>query len=115
MGPRCRARTPRVSCSTPPACTTGTGCLVLSHGPRPRTRRPDDLSGHAHRQVIGYLGLALPFMLVQAERLRPNAPSDQWLGNSLSAYYWTGAVSLFAGILAVLAVHLLTYQGYRNE
>ena len=74
----------------------------------------DDLSGHRHRQAIGYLGLALPVLLVQAERMRPNAPSDQWIGDSISAYYWTGAVSLFAGLLAALSLFLLTYRGYAN-
>ncbi len=77
--------------------------------------RPDDLSGHAHRQVIGYLGLALPILLVQLERIRPNAPSDHWSGTSISAYYWTGAVSLFVGLLAALSLFLLTYRGYANE
>ena len=78
-------------------------------------QRPDDLSGHAHRQVIGYLGLALPILLVQAERWRPNAPADLWRGDSISAYYWTGAVSLFVGLLAALSLFLLTYRGYANE
>jgi hypothetical protein len=77
--------------------------------------RPDDLSGHTHRQVIGYLGLALPILLVQLVRLRPNAPSDQWSGDSISAYYWTGVVSLFVGLLAALSLFLLTYRGYANE
>src|SRR5436190_21041172 len=76
--------------------------------------RPDDISGHTHRQVIGYLGLALPIVLVQVVRLRPNAPSDQWSGNSISAYYWTGAVSFFVGLLAALSLFLLTYRGYDN-
>lgn len=77
--------------------------------------RPDDLSGRRHRQVIGYLGLALPILLVQVVRLRPNAPSDHWLGNSISAYYWTGAVSFFVGLLVALSLFLLTYRGYANE
>jgi len=77
--------------------------------------RPDDLSGHTHRQVIGYLGLALPILLVQLVRLRPNVPSDHWLGDSISAYYWTGVVSLFVGLLAALSLFLLTYRGYANE
>ena len=76
---------------------------------------PDDLSGYRHRQVIGYLGLALPILLVQLERLRPNAPSDRWQGTSISAYYWTGAVSLFVGLLAALSLFLLTYRGYANK
>lgn len=81
----------------------------------PPEQRPDDISGHRHRQVIGYLGLALPIMLVQLVRLRPNAPSDQWMGNSISAYYWTGAVSLFVGVLAALSLYLITYRGYAND
>lgn len=77
--------------------------------------RPDDVSGHAHRQVIGYLGLALPILLVAVVRLRPNAVSDEWSSSSISAYYWTGAVSLFVGLLAALSLFLLTYRGYANE
>jgi len=73
------------------------------------------MSGRRHRQVIGYLGLALPMLLVVLVRLRPNAPSDHWSGNSISAYYWTGAVSLFVGLLAALSLFLLTYRGYANE
>jgi hypothetical protein len=78
-------------------------------------QRFDDRSGHRHRQVIGYLGLALPILLVQMVRLRPNALADQWTGDSISAYYWTGAVSLFVGLLAALSLFLLTYRGYANE
>lgn len=83
--------------------------------PPPTGQAPDDLSGRRHRQVIGYLGLALPVALVLLVRWRPNAPSDQWTSGSISAHYWTGAVALFAGLLAVLAVFLLTYRGYANS
>ena len=83
--------------------------------PPNRGERSDDISGHTHRQAIGYLGLALPILLVQLVRLRPNAPADQWSGDSISAYYWTGVVSLFVGLLAALSIFLLTYRGYANE
>ncbi|MEP6508666.1 MAG: hypothetical protein ABJC63_10615 [Gemmatimonadales bacterium] len=86
-----------------------------SQQPSPPDQRPDDISGRRHRQVIGYLGLALPVLLVQLVRLRPNAVSDHWTGNSISAYYWTGAVSLFVGVLAALSLFLLTYRGYAND
>lgn len=90
--------------------------LTASQYPLPTPgQRPDDMSGRRHRQVIGYLGLALPILLVQLVGLRPNAPSDQWSGDSISAYYWTGAVSLFVGVLAALSLFLLTYRGYANE
>lgn len=88
--------------------------IASQYSPPPPGQRPDDLSGRTHRQVIGYLGLALPILLVQLVRVRPNAPSDQWTGDSISAYYWTGAVSLFAGLLAALSLFLLTYRGYAN-
>ena len=88
---------------------------VSPYAPPAPGERADDLSGRAHRQVIGYLGLALPILLVQAARLRPNAPADQWTGDSISAYYWTGAVALFAGLLAALSLFLLTYRGYAND
>lgn len=52
---------------------------------------------------------------MQLVRWRPNLAADAWSGTSISAYYWTGAVSLFAGLLAVLSVFLLTYRGYANE
>jgi len=64
------------------------------------------------RRSGGRLKLSL---LVQLVRLRPNAPSDQWSGDSISVYYWTGAVSLFVGLLAALSLFLLTYRGYANE
>lgn len=86
-----------------------------AYTPSAAGERRDDRSGHRHRQVIGYLGLALPILLVQMQRWRANVSTDQWKGSSISAYYWTGAVSLFAGLLAVLAVFLLTYRGYDNE
>ena len=76
---------------------------------------PDQVSLRRNRQVIGYLGLALPILLVQFVRLRPTAPSDLWSGDSISAYYWTGAVSLFAGLLAALSLYLLTYRGPKND
>ncbi len=77
--------------------------------------RSDDRSGHAHRQIIGYLGAALPILLVASSKLRPNPETDQWVGNSISAYYWTGAVSLFVGLLAALSLYLVTYRGYDNK
>ena len=77
---------------------------VSQYTPPTPGQRTDDRSGHRHRQVIGYLGLALPILLVQFVRLRPNAPSDLWSGDSISAYYWTGGVSLFVGLLAALSL-----------
>ena len=85
-----------------------------SHDAPTPGQRSDDLSGDLHRQVIGYLGLALPILLALLIRVRPNAESDHWVGDSISAYYWTGAVSLFVGHLAALSLFLLTYRGDDN-
>ncbi|MEO8576441.1 MAG: hypothetical protein ABI556_07070 [Gemmatimonadales bacterium] len=89
--------------------------IAAQLSPRPPGQSPDDLSGDRHRQVIGYLGLALPALLGMFARMRPNAETDIWSGDSISAYYWSGAVSLFVGLLAALSLFLLTYRGYANE
>ena len=81
----------------------------------PKSDREDDNSGHAHRQVIGYLGALLPLLLPLTVWLRPGHADLDWAPSSISAYYWSGAVSLFSGVLAVLSVFLLTYRGYDNE
>lgn len=79
-------------------------------------RKIDDLSGHAHRQLIGYLGLALPAVLWIIAGLRPMEGLERWkvLG-SISAYYYTGATAAFVGILVTLGLYLFTYRGYRNK
>jgi hypothetical protein len=78
--------------------------------------RFDDLSTHAHRQLIGYIGLLLPVILVVFAGLRPTDGLERWqLLGSISAYFYTGATSAFVGLLVALAFFLFTYQGYRNE
>jgi hypothetical protein len=77
--------------------------------------RPDDLSDYTHRQLIGYIGLALPFVLYLLAGLR-NPPPNRWhLLDSISAYYYTGAVAAFVGLLVALALFLFSYRGYRNK
>lgn len=76
----------------------------------------DDLSSHAHRQLIGSIGLVLPPLLWLLVALRPIEELHRWepLG-SVSAYYHTGAVSAFSGALVALALFLFSYRGYDNE
>jgi hypothetical protein len=76
--------------------------------------REDDLSSHRHRVVIGALGAALPLLVWLISSLRPaNPPLPEPL-SSISAYYYSGAVAVFTGILAGLAIYFFTYSGYDN-
>jgi hypothetical protein len=79
-------------------------------------RREDDASGHAQRQAIGALGLLLPLLLWGVAGARSVRGIPGWAPlDSVSAYYHTGAVAIFAGVLAAMAVFLFTYRGYRND
>ena len=76
--------------------------------------RPDDLAGNAHRQLIGYIGLVLPLLLIFIAVVRDGV--ERWRSlESISAYYYTGAVAAFVGMLVALALFLFTYRGYANK
>ena len=77
-------------------------------------RRDDDLSSPAHRRLLGYIGLLLPPLLVVMVKLRDGEALWQKL-DSVSAYYYSGAVSAFVGMLVGMALFLFTYRGYRND
>lgn len=78
--------------------------------------RRDDRSDNSHRQLIGYIGLALPIILVALAAIRPMDRGARWaLMYSISAYYYSGAVAAFVGMLVALALFLLTYRGYENK
>ncbi len=85
----------------------------LNSRTNPSTRL-DDLSDHAHRQLIGYIGLILPLILIGLVLLRDGIASWRNL-DSISAYYYTGAVAAFVGMLVALALFLFTYRGYKNQ
>ena len=75
----------------------------------------DDDSTHVHRQFIGYSGMVLPGVLWVMAGWRPTEGLPPWQRlESVSAYYYTGAVAAFVGILAALGVFLFTYRGYKN-
>jgi hypothetical protein len=76
----------------------------------------DDRSSYLHRQTIGALGAALPFLVWLIAGLRPADFSvGRWrLHDSISAYYHTSGVVAFVGVLSALSVRLLTYQGFGN-
>lgn len=76
--------------------------------------RPDDLSTNAHRQLIGYIGLVLPFLLIIIAVIRDG--TERWKSlDSISAYYYTGGVAAFVGMLVALALFLFTYPGFANK
>src|SRR5919109_2908414 len=75
--------------------------------------RPDDLSGDAHRRLIGWIGLLLPALLVVIAIERDGLARWRSL-ESISAYYYTGAVAAFVGMLVALALFLFTYRGFDN-
>jgi succinate dehydrogenase/fumarate reductase cytochrome b subunit len=98
--------------------------LVTLTGPSPdsgsdngsASHERDDLSDNSHRQLIGYIGLGLPIILVLLAAIRPTTNLPRWgILDSVSAYYYTGAVAAFVGMLVALALFLLTYRGYRNK
>jgi hypothetical protein len=80
---------------------------------RPNPARPDDLSGDAHRRLIGWVGLLLPALLVVIAIERDGLARWRSL-ESISAYYYTGAVAAFVGMVVALALFLFTYRGFDN-
>jgi len=80
---------------------------------RPDPARPDDLSGDAHRRLIGWIGLLLPALLVVIAIHRDGLARWRSL-ESISAYYYTGALAAFVGMLVALALFLFTYRGFDN-
>ena len=88
------------------------GVLVVAANQPPSTK---DLSSHGHRQLIGYAGLALPLALPLIANLRPTRGLNFAALDSVSSYYYTGAVAFFTGVLVALAAFLFTYRGYKNR
>ena len=76
---------------------------------------PDHLSQRGHRRLIGVLGLLLPILLYVVAGLRPTDGLRRWdVLTSVSAYYYTGAVGIFVGVLFALSLFLFTYPGYKG-
>ena len=60
------------------------------------------------RKAIGYLGLALPFVLALGNMLL-DKPGIQ---SSLSSYYHTSMRDVFVGVLCAIAVFMISYRGF---
>lgn len=94
----------------------GAATHPAAHGTSPMSERPVDLSTEAHRQLIGYLGLLLPVLLYLVSGVRRTEALPAWTPlDSISAYYYSGAIAVFVGVLFGLALFLLTYQGYSDS
>lgn len=79
-------------------------------------KNEDDRSSYALRQLIGFTGLVFPLFLWIMAGLRPTEGLQSWeLLGSISAYFFTNAVPVFAGILVALGLFLFAYRGYKNE
>jgi hypothetical protein len=97
---------------TPPAKAAGRADFTPSTAPP----GSDDLTGRAHRQLIGSVGLLLPIVIYLIAAVAPNDADAPWqLRWSISAYYYTSAVVAFIGLLVALSLYLFAYEGYRNE
>lgn len=74
---------------------------------------PIDLSHRTHRRLIGVLGALLPVLIYVIAGIRPTEGLPRWdLLTSVSAYYYTGSVAIFVGVLFALSLFLLSYPGY---
>jgi hypothetical protein len=96
-----------------PTKTSGDG--KQPDGPFFAPQPADDLSSHLLRQALGYLGFFLPLLVYVVARWRPvggsptRAPLD-----SISEYYYSGAVAVLTGTLWAMAAFLFTYRGFDN-
>ena len=64
----------------------------------------------ALRQTVGYLGIALPFVLALGAMIF----FGTGIQSSLSSYYHTGMADVFVGTLCVIGVFLLSYRGFER-
>lgn len=80
----------------------------------PKSGRTDDRSNRTHRIYIGMIGLMFPTLITLTVLGRDGLAVWKDL-DSISAYYYTGANALFVGMLFVLGVFLLAYDGYQNK
>lgn len=62
------------------------------------------------RRAIGYLGLALPFVL----SIGGYFVFGKGIQTSISSYYYTGMRDFFVGVLCAIGVFLLSYKGYER-
>lgn len=64
------------------------------------------------RKAIGYIGIALPFVLAFGNLLLPKKPG---MPGSISAYYYTNMGNVFVGSLCAIGIFLFSYRGYDEK
>ncbi|WP_435356575.1 hypothetical protein [Emticicia sp. SJ17W-69] len=64
------------------------------------------------RRAVGFLGFALPIILVLGSVLIGNCQEIQ---SSISSYYHTLMRDVFVGTLCAIALFLFSYKGYAND
>ena len=76
------------------------------------SRDADDLSHQSHRQLIGYLGILLPLILILLAGLRPTPGLPRWepLNSMQRVLLHRSRCTAFVGILFALALFLFTYR-----
>ena len=78
--------------------------------------RQDDKSTQLHRQLVGYVAIALPWVVLLVDKWRPTKELVS-LGrlDSISAYYYTAGIAALVGSLVALTAFFITYRGYDNK
>jgi len=70
---------------------------------------PTVISFKTMRQMIGFLGMALPVLLFVWS---VGITGEHFLLDSISSYYYTNTRDLFVGILCAVSFFLFSYHGY---
>ena len=83
----------------------------------PRTNSPSSetpyvLSYFAHRRAAGYIGLALPVVVVFFDKF---VSRSHCIPDSISASYYTGARNFFVGSLCAVGIFLISSVGYKRD
>ena len=73
-----------------------------------------NLSYFLIREIIGWVGLLLPALLIAIAWLH-NSSSQYFYQPSISHYYYTVSGFLFIGLITLIGVFLISYRGYEPE
>ena len=80
----------------------------INHNPKINQTQQDYTASYiVLRQLIGILGISLPFALIIGNRVLGN---EHWVQSSISHYYYSYMHIAFVGVLCVLGIVLITYR-----